>query len=313
MKKTVVIFILSMLAWSVVAQERDLAADARRAFEEGRYADAVELYGAVYIQDGKDYSSEKETASQCSDKIKEAAIAASANLVDEAVADYKFVLSKNPKDPVASEYVKKHDKSSVVNIGKSGNDKASYINGHEYVDLGLPSGLKWATCNVGASTPEEYGDYYAWGEIGTKTSYSESNSSTYGKSLTELRNAGIIDGSNRLTLSHDAARANWGGTWRMPTYPECKELMNKCTWTWTTQNSVTGYKVTGPNGRSIFLPAAGWHVGSLFFGLGNGGDYWSSTVINDSHCANGINSGIGGLYRGSFYRESGRSVRPVSE
>lgn len=99
------------------------------------------------------------------------------------------------------------------------------INGHEYVDLGLPSGLKWATCNVGANSPSEYGDYYAWGETTTKTSYTYENSKTYNKKIGDI-------GGN---ASYDAARANWGGTWRMPTKEEFDELLNKCTCTWTTQ------------------------------------------------------------------------------
>ena len=314
MKKTVVIFILSMLAWNVGAQERDFAADARRAFEEGRYADAVKLYGAVYIQDGKDCSSEKDAASQCMDKIKEAAIAASANLVDEAVAAYKFVLSKNPKDPVALEYVRKHDKSSVVDTGKRGNDKAGYINGHEYVDLGLPSGLKWATCNVGASSPEDYGNYYAWGETKIKTSYVKSNSAMYGKTLTELCSAGIIGKNKNLTMSYDAARVNYGGSWRMPTRTECEELVDKCSWTWIIQNGTNGYLVTGPNGRSIFLPAAGLCLGTSLSSAGENGYYWSSTAAGEK---NGyayeliFNSGYRNLEE--FSRLVGRSVRPVSE
>ena len=300
MKKTVIIFILSLLAWSVVAQERDYAADARRAFEEGRYADAVKLYDAAYIQDGKDYSPEKETASQCLTKMLEAIAAVNVNQVEDAVAAYKFVLSKNPKDPVASEYVRMHEYSG-------------YINGYEYVDLGLPSGLKWATCNVGALTPEEYGDYYAWGEIEVKTLYSDRNSATYGKTLTELHNAGIIDRSDRLTLTHDAARVKWGGTWRMPTKAECEELKDKCSWTWTTQNGVYGYEVTGPNGRSIFLPAAGWRNGMSLNAVGEIGYYWSSTAYDGTGSAYYLIFSSSDRYVYWGIRLNGRSVRPVSE
>ena len=310
MKKTVVIFILSMLAWSVVAQERDLAADARRAFEEGRYADAVKLYEAVYIQDGKDYSLEKETASQCLTKMLEAIAAVNVNQVEDAVAAYKFVLSKNPKDPVASEYVRMHENENIKI--KTYNDNANgYINGYGYVDLGLPSGLKWATCNVEASTPEQYGEYYAWGETKYRESY-DSDIPTYLKTLTELRNGGIIDESDRLTLSHDAARANWGGTWRMPTKAEWEELKDKCTWTCTVRDSIQGYVVTGPNGRSIFLPSAGYRDGTSFSWKGMSGMYWSSIANNDL-----------GAYEIYFtpnflsvdwaYCFKGGSVRPVSE
>ncbi|MBQ4621338.1 MAG: hypothetical protein IJB28_01640, partial [Bacteroidaceae bacterium] len=122
---------------------------------------------------------------------------------------------------------------------------------HETVDLGLPSGLRWATCNVGASSPEEYGDYFAWGETTTKSSYTSSNSTTYNLSVPTLQSRGIIGSDGNLTAAYDVATANWGGSWRMPTLDEMEELLNKCTWTWTTQNGVKGRKVTGPNGNSI--------------------------------------------------------------
>ena len=114
-----------------------------------------------------------------------------------------------------------------------------YKNNHAWIDLGLPSGTKWATCNVGASQPHGYGNYYAWGETATKTNYSESNSKTYGKNISDI--SGNSD--------YDAARANWGGSWRMPTEREMEELVNKCTWTWTTLSGVKGYKVTGFHNR----------------------------------------------------------------
>ncbi|MDE6689885.1 MAG: hypothetical protein K2J86_08430, partial [Prevotella sp.] len=141
------------------------------------------------------------------------------------------------------------------------------INGHEYVDLGLPSGLKWAICNVGASSPSEYGNYYAWGETTTKAEFTEENNKTWEK------NIGDISGNS----DYDAARANWGGSWRLPSKKECEELDSKCTWTWTTQGGHNGYKVTGPNGNSIFLPAAGWCLGSSLNDAGDDGRYWSST------------------------------------
>lgn len=113
------------------------------------------------------------------------------------------------------------------------------INDHEWVDLGLS--VKWATCNVGANSPEDDGNYYAWGETSTKSSYTDDNSVTYGK------NFGDIGGDSQ----YDAATANWGGDWRLPTKSELEELVNKCTWTCT---RTKGCKVTGPNGNSIFLP-----------------------------------------------------------
>ncbi len=187
-------------------------------------------------------------------------------------------------------------------------------NGHEYVDLGLPSGLKWATCNVGADNPEDYGNYYAWGETATKSEYTEDNSLTYGLSISELQAQGIIDGNNNLTPSYDAATANWGGDWRMPTKAEQQELRDNCTWILTTQNGVNGYKVTGTNGNSIFLPAAGDRYGSSLIYAGETGNYWSSTPYESN------SNGAYRLFFSSAHRSvdwdtryRGRSVRPVSE
>ena len=161
-------------------------------------------------------------------------------------------------------------------------------NGYGWVDLGLS--VKWATCNVGASKPEEYGDYYAWGETTTKSNYSSSNSATYGLSTSQLQSQGYIDSNGNLTAQYDAATANWGGDWRMPTYDELNELRTKCTWTWTTQNGVNGYKVTSKtNSNYIFLPAAGFRDGSSLDSAGGYGYYWSST-------SNGLSNGAYRLY-----------------
>lgn len=178
-------------------------------------------------------------------------------------------------------------------------------NGHEYVDLGLPSGLKWATMNVGATTPEAYGDYFAWGETEPyyteghsqdnpcsnwntgKTGYNEVNYKWYNvsdvsRSLTKyctFSGYGIVDNKTTLELADDAARTNWGGSWRMPTMAEQEELLNNCTWTWTTQNGVNGSMVVSKtNGNSIFLPAAGEHYNNILREAGSFGRYWSSSL-----------------------------------
>jgi hypothetical protein len=178
------------------------------------------------------------------------------------------------------------------------------INGHEYVDLGLPSGLKWATCNVGADLPEEYGEHFAWGEVYTKSEYFEINSRTNGKSMSDISGNSI----------YDVARAKWGGSWRMPTKAELEELDSKCEWQWITLNGNKGYKVTGPNGNSIFLPATGYRFDLLLYNAKEDGYYWSSTPYeSDDDNAYGMffYSSHSAVYW--YYRHSGYCVRPVSE
>ena len=192
------------------------------------------------------------------------------------------------------------------------------VNGHAWVDLGLPSGTKWATCNVGATTPEEYGDYFAWGNTTTKSGYSDF-CPTYGLIISQLQSQGYIDSEGNLNPQYDAARANWGGSWRMPTESEMQELIDKCTCTWTTYNGVKGYNVEGPNGNNIFLPAAGsCSSSSSFSGLGSHGFYWSSTPYSTS-CDESYNYNYAYEldFRSDFHymdyntRSFGRSVRPV--
>ncbi len=194
-------------------------------------------------------------------------------------------------------------------------------NGHEWVDLGLPSGLKWATCNVGATTPEGYGDYFAWGETKPKEDYSWNNYSYCKGSHTTLtkyntnNGYGTVDNKTTLDLSDDAANVNWGGTWRMPTRTEQEELRNSsyCTWMWTTQNGVKGLKVTSKtNGNSIFLPAAGYHSGINLYNVGSNGYYRTSSLVEDNpsstHGLYFFTSDVGWSYYG---RNEGLTVRAV--
>lgn len=170
--------------------------------------------------------------------------------------------------------------STGGNNGENSNS-TGISNNHESVDLGLPSGLKWATCNVGANSPEEYGDYFAWGETEPQASNSYSwdsyrwcNGSRY--TMTKYgtdSSFGTVDNKIVLDLEDDAAHANWGGSWRMPTVEEQDELLINCTWIWTAQKGVNGYTVTGPNGHSIFLPAAGTRSSAPY-----DGNYWSSSL-----------------------------------
>lgn len=202
-------------------------------------------------------------------------------------------------------------------------------NGHGYVDLGLS--VKWATCNVGANTPEEFGDYFAWGETQPKEVY---NWSTYKYcngsyfTITKYNNDsvwGVVDDKTVLELKDDAAHANWGGDWRMPTIEEQIELIDNCTFTYTVQNGVNGCIVTSKkNGNCIFLPAAGargeWYDEKNSTGVY--GFYWSSSFLmcyagygfllhefRDGADAYIISYGsVGDDIRG---RAVGQSVRPV--
>ena len=200
------------------------------------------------------------------------------------------------------------DLSSIV-LTSEKTETTGVINGHEWVDLGLS--VKWATCNVGASSPSGYGNYYAWGETTTKSTYTKENSRTYGK------NIGNIAGN----ASYDAARANWGGTWRLPTKAEMQELVDKCTWTWITQGGHNGCRVTGPNGNSIFLPAAGHHntTGDRVIeylaneSSSDTGNYWSSEPDGTPKSYFLFFNSKSLQYVLSFRRLIGHSVRPVSE
>ena len=201
------------------------------------------------------------------------------------------------------------------------NGGGSY-NGHEYVDLGLS--VKWATCNVGASSPEEYGNYFAWGEITPKSiyywstyKYCNGSSTTMTKYCTSS-SYGTVDDWTTLNLSDDAAHAHWGGNWRMPTEAEQNELINNCTWTWTTDYrgiGVSGYIVKSKtNSNSIFLPATGYCADTNLEEAGSFGTYWSSSLyLNGSDRAYylGFDSGDVARHYGSRYY--GRSVRAVCQ
>ena len=192
---------------------------------------------------------------------------------------------------------------------------------HEYVDLGLPSGLLWATCNVGATAPEEPGDYFAWGETEPKDTYDWSTyqycNGSYNTMTKYCQNSsygynGFTDDLTTLEPSDDAATANWGGEWRMPTKAEFEELYNNTTVTWTQQNGVNGRLFTAANGNSLFLPASGYRDGSSLYYAGSRGNFWSSSLDTDKSgfawelYFNSDNYGM--YYR---YRDYGRSVRPV--
>ena len=200
---------------------------------------------------------------------------------------------------------------------------------HEYVDLGLPSGTLWATCNVGANSPEEYGDYFAWGETEPKGEY---NWSTYRYSKGSMKTItkycassdygynGFTDGLTELLPEDDAATANWGSDWQMPSYDQCVELYNtdNTTTEWTKMNGVNGRKITSKNknnGNWIFIPAGGYFNNSKLNNAGTYADYWSRSLnTDDSSYAFYFyfNSSVFGMNGGQgFYRSNGRTVRPV--
>ena len=205
----------------------------------------------------------------------------------------------------------------------SKNGKTEDIRPRQAVDLGLPSGLKWASYNIGATRPEEYGDYYAWGETAPKADYSwatykhakgVSDKLTKYCTNTSYGYNGFTDDKTTLEPKDDAAHVNWGGAWRMPTDAEWTELRTQCTWTWTTQNGVNGYLVASKtNNNSIFLPAAGYRdYGTDLNYAGSHGGYWSSLLHGgypDGARSIYFDSGYVGSYNDNRY--CGQSVRPV--
>lgn len=191
-----------------------------------------------------------------------------------------------------------------INIDENGEVIKSSIAGHKFVDLGLPSGLKWAAYNVGAESPEEYGDYFAWGEIQPKDAYTEENCSSL--------NLYVEDISGHMYL--DAARAKWGSPWRMPTEQEIIELVLNTNGMSTELNGVRGTMVTGRNGNSIFFPYAGKMIDTTLYDEGDFGYYYSSSLTKP------ITSDSGPYYyyvddtqgtTSSVYRYPGFTIRPV--
>ena len=193
-----------------------------------------------------------------------------------------------------------------------------YNNGHEWVDLGLPSGVKWATMNIGAESPEDSGGYYAWGETSIKgffdwSTYKYGTIDKYGSTdnLTKYNN---IDGKKTLDPEDDPATQIWGGTWRMPTKEDWEELINNCQWEWITVNDIVGYKAMGPNSKTLFIPAAGYRWESGFQRKNEFGFYWTKDIgkpIYTGYCSLLFSTKIPELY--SHERARGQSVRAVFE
>ena len=202
-------------------------------------------------------------------------------------------------------------------------------------------GPYWATTNIGAEKPWDYGYYFWWGDtvgytrsggtlngnfysdvtwvssVGQQMSSSpflESSCPTYGKDISALQSAGYIDSTTNLVAAHDAAHVHWGGNWRMPTKQELEDLNSKCEWVWTTQNGVQGYFVKGKGtyaSASIFLPCAGCGYGTSLYNAGSGGYYWSSVPDLGKYDAWDLSFYSGYHGTSSYYRSRGQSVRPV--
>lgn len=202
-------------------------------------------------------------------------------------------------------------------------NKTGTENGKGYVDLGLS--VKWAICNIGATSPEEYGNYFAWGETKPKTKYDWSTYK-YCNGTSDIMtkycidsHCGIVDSKSTLELNDDAAQVNWGGGWRIPTESEIEELKNasNCTWTWSNHNGVNGYKVTSKkNGNSIFIPAAGTCTDNNIKNVGKEAGYWSSSLCLSYY--NNYNAGR--LYLDSYEigfkysnRNRGLTIRAVCQ
>lgn len=188
----------------------------------------------------------------------------------QTTAPVKTSTSNQKSKPQTKPQSQAHNAVSRINVSSPD----GYNNNHGFVDLGLPSGTKWATCNIGSSVPEKIGTYFAWGNTKPSTAYLPETTTCYDKNL-----AGLLQ-NNNLVPAYDAAHVNWGGPWRMPTRAELDELVKHCTCQWI--DSPAGMKLTGPNGKTIFLPASGAKQAKLSAeGFGKQVNIWSATPLKD--------------------------------
>ncbi|MBQ2543772.1 MAG: hypothetical protein II556_02330 [Bacteroidales bacterium] len=330
-----VALLFAVLSVAALAQDRNMGyydshpseilPDAQAAFKKGDYEVVTKLCEWHYIITGsRSASTLRDKAMRCSSLAAEMNSLSSQGNTSAARDKARALQALNPDDPAARRILSAASSvSSSSSAASSSSGQGSSVS-YSYVDLGLS--VKWATCNLGATKPEEYGDYYAWGETETKTNYEwstykwckgasdkltkycPSNKSGYWAGY------GSPDGKTSLDLSDDVANIKLGGKWRLPTDAEWTELRERCEWTWTSTISVNGYKVTGPNGNSIFLPAAGCRLDTSLYLAGSRGYYRSSSLNTDSpSSAWYVNFNSDNVYRYSSYRYYGRSVRPVTE
>ena len=238
-----------------------------------------------------------------------------------SVSNYNFTLYE--LDPGTTYYYRAYVKlgddvfygnvKSIMTFGeKPATPSYTLINGHKFVDLGLPSGLLWSKTNIGAASYTDNGGYFAWGETSPKTSYTWSTYK-WGSNPSKYNST---DGKTTLDAADDAATVNWGAPCRMPDTSEFQELYDECNWSWkSSYNGASGYLVTGPNGNTIFLPASGYRYDDDLYNLGSCGYYWSRTLYSsDTDYARYLFFCSGRIYPTGIDRRCyGFSVRPVAE
>lgn len=286
---------------------QELLPDARAAFRSADYGRTIELcrwYFVIVGDTGADTLRDK--ALRCMALSAEMAELKAAGQIEASREKAQALLALNPDDK---------DAQAVFNLKPTKGEEA----GHEWVDLGLS--VKWATCNIGASSPGDSGDYFAWGETAPKEEYSWKNYKwcrraidTFTKYNDVASRGKVVDNKSILEEADDAATVIWGGRWRMPTSDEQLELIKKCTWTWTVRGGKTGYLVTSKkNGNSIFLPASGWMDGALVH-AGEKGFYWSLTRENGSpRYAFGLQFASDKVQWYDDFRYLGLPIRPVMQ
>ena len=283
--------------------------DAKTSFDEGDYDRAVNLIRIYRSLSGNNNGGSDilSNAQKCQQLIDKAEILEGQGDFVEVTECFLSILEINPKDKIAKNRL-------------SGVTKKGAIDSHDYVDLGLS--VKWATCNVGASSPSEVGSFVAWGETSPKeqydwNSYRLCSGSGRAQSKYNLQEEyGIVDNRTRLENMDDVASVKWGGSWRIPTLNEMEELKEQCVWTWTTLDGVKGVKVTSrQNGNSIFLPAGGYKKNNHAFDVQTlNGHYWTSTLCYDyPYNACGIYFNVSGSGWDYGNRCWGFLIRPVTE
>ena len=271
--------------------DKDFAKKEAAAKEEAKRIAEKEAAVKAKAEKEARLAAEKEAAAKAKAE-KEARLAAEREAATKAKAEKEARQAIESKEETTQETTTEETSYPITNIVK------------QSVDLGLPSGLKWATCNIGASSPEETGIFFAWGETTYKKRYDKSNCKTFSKKIE------TISGNKQ----YDIACLCWSCGWHTPTLKDFKELIEHCSWTWVQLNGVNGYKVTGRNGNSIFLPANGYYNGAELYEKGNGGYYWSASPDKD-YTQNAYYLYFSYDYYSTAWssRSIGRCIRPVTK